>query len=114
MDHEQPQTLGLMGSVHWSAILSLVLSLFVALVSALWWWGWLHWTPGFLGQLVWLLGFVVIFGPFVAILFAIFATVVASYQAWRFGWRESLFLAIPALLIALLTLKGLVDHWPGN
>lgn len=111
MRHEGPHTLGPTEIFHWFAILSLVLSLYVALVSALWWKGWLTWAPGWLSSV---LGTTVLFGPIVIVPLAIAAMLFTLFLIGQPGHRADLFLALPALLIALLTVKWLVDNWPKN
>lgn len=111
MKHRGPQTPGPEDIVHWAAALSLVLSIFVMLVAALWWQGWLRWTPSWLDGL---LSITLLFGPFVTVILATASVFFALYEAWRSGGRTGLFLAIPALLLALLALKWLFDHWAAN
>jgi len=111
MQHQGPQTLGPENIVHWSAVLSFALSIFVVLVSALWWQGWLPWAPRWLNGL---LSITLLFGPFVTVILATASIFFALYEVWRSGGRASLFLAISALLLALLALKWLFDHWAAN
>lgn len=96
---------------HWFAIMSLALSVYVALVSAFWWGGWLTWAPGWLSNF---LGLAVLFGPVITVPLAIAATLFALFLVGKPSHRADLFLAIPALLIALLTVKWLYDNWPAN
>lgn len=83
--------------LHWSAVLSLVLSLCVALITVF----------GYMGRLrlsTATVGVVFVVGSVIAVPVAIFALSQALQPGWRFG----LFLAIPALLLAVILLAWLI------
>jgi len=113
MGHDGSSTMRPDEIFHQLITLSLVLSLYVAMVSALWWGGWLRWVTGW-GVLNILVSSTVLFGPYVSLVFAIAALLFAWYQAARLGQYESLWQAIPALLLTLLTFKWFFDHWAAN
>lgn len=97
---------GPMENVHWSAIFSLVLSLYGPIFALFWSKGWLVWLIGW-----WPIPLIVLvfIGCLVSIFVAVPTAAFALYKAWQPGWRQGLFLAIPALLIALVMLAMLLQ-----